>query len=1020
MPRDGYVPTPQTTPAPATPSPPPPPDPAPPSMVPRVTTAPNNPVVISQPLPTLPLPTPPPTGSCRHAVARTRPYQPADLGSGFPSAPAGKETLARRLHDWFAGRFPRTFDFAAHETLKGVSGITERSVGIDVDGLLDVERTMYRMMVPSRDGYVGGAPPIFQALAQGQAAYVYLKEDPYNGDHLTRLFSGLPPETLTAMGPGNDRLTPVRQALLDRLQKGDFPAYIDVDGKYDDQTGTESIATESIASIARRENGLSTFSDPTNYYRWLVTRVDSAFRRTDPWLYSVKPDLHNQIDDVKDSLTPPWLESPTEDPLGSVPLRKNAQKAYHDVMGTAGGGKPPTMGTLSDFADTAISLDRDLLFSVQTYWAKLLREVAPAQRESLFAPLAKTWVTLNTLQPDDPNFDMVSPPDAPYIELIDGKTGNFLMERYDRATALAEVVNHSLDGLGIAERRHLLDTVNAEIQARRTDVEDREQRVRGLLGTAYQGLDVDGILSGRVDARDPDVQKGLDQLRQALDQGGVIHPMTPAHAEIQRHLSLLGFVARRPVKYAEPVLELARKLPPQTKDPLIVGQYWQPVDGAAPSPLPPGPSRVEVLGQPRPGHPPLPLNVVLEGGGGKGFAYVECLKQLKGALRAGNGQVAIDGYVGTSAGAITAGMLAAGYSETEMATILQQLDFKKFYADYLWLAGGVDPEVRGVDRTGLFTTRQMYDSLSALIARKVSVQGRPVLFRDLPFKLKVVSTVLNGDLPDELKQQLNVGKDGQIVFSNEATPNMDVAAAICASAAVPGFFNAPQVQMARTEPNGQLAEYRLQLVDGGTVNNFPIAEAAGAKRAKACLVVPPAYYQAPGVNPGDPPVSLSTLNFDPANLKVIDAFNRQRYQQFAPHLAALLQKAQDGGSPRAVIAFNLATPDDQPNCIVQGTTRKASQALYGLAGQVGLVVDDPKTGAARIRGNFPAKASFVEQVALDDLLDKDHTLKPSMCGEPQYHPPRIEAVNVGDVLIGAAAAQMVAPHHLETKLFERG
>lgn len=1000
---------------------PPPANAAPPAVAAQPPAVP--PAAAAEPAPTtihVPMPAAPPL-AVTHAPAQavgTGPHTTPDLGDGFPLAPDGPETLARRVHDFAAGHLSKAFNIAAHLLLSKLSTVTERSVGVNAGDLLDVERTMYRMMVPSRDGYVGGSPPIFQALAQGQAAYVMLKDDGNASDHLTRLFTGLPPETLASIGAGNDAYTPIRKVLLDRLQKGDFPAYVDVDGDYTSVNGTESIATESISSIARRENVLSQgFGDPSSYYRWLVTRVDSAFRRTDPWLSEVKPELHKTVDEIKDNLSPPWITEPNDDPLGSIPLHKKAEAAYKAVMATAGGGQPPTVQNLADFADTAISLDRDLLFAVQTYWSKLLREVTAEQRQSMFLPMARAWVTLNVLPPSDPDFSKVSPDNAPYIELIDQNAGQRpVMERYDRAMALSEVLSHSLAGLGIQQRRELTATIKDEIVSRKDAVVEREQRVRDILGARYSGLDVEAILSGRVDGSNPDVRNGLNQLRAALDNGTSLHPMTPEHAELQRHFGLLDFMANYQSRFPDAAMQVASKLPPMTADPLIVGQYYQD-NGAIATPLPAGPPRVEVLGEPN-GKTPLRATIALEGGGGKGFAYIQCLKELKSALRA-NGNVGVDSYRGTSAGAITALFLAAGYDENEMSGVMQELDFKKFYGDYLWLAGGVDPQVRGIERTGLFSTRQMYQSLSALLQRKVPVQGRPVMFRDLPYKLSVMATVLNTDLPDDLKQQLGIGKDGQIEFSAEKTPNMDVAAAVCASASVPAFFNAPQVTIVRDEPDGKggtvKKEYRLQLMDGGTVDNFPIAQTAATAEQKPALIVAPAYYQAPG----NPPVSLSTLNFDPANLPAIDAYNKQRYTEFAPQLGALLQKAQDEGCGRAILGFKLTTPSAQPALVVQGQTRDQSEHLRGLASGVGIHTMSAKDAAAYIRGTYPKKAGYLEEKLLDDLLDRNHTLEPSLCHEPTYHYGTKEATGLSDVLISVTAAQMAAGHHLETKLFER-
>jgi NTE family protein len=968
----------------------------------------------------------PPRSAAAHAVPHPAAVAPPpDYGDAFPTVAPGLESPAFRLHDFLSTRAPGIFGFAAGQTLSIVSSLTRQFLGVDLHSLLGVEQSMYRMMVPSRDGYVGGSPPIFQALADGQAAYVHLKGREEDAEHLTRLFTGLPPKTLQQLGPGTDDLAPVRQALLDRMQRGDFPAYVSVEGgKLGTLSGTDSIATESISSIARRQNALSCdFPDPTSYYRWLVTRVDSAYRRVDPWLDAVKPQLHKKIDGIKDALTPVWVDHESRDPLGYIPSQKEVRVAYDTAMDIAGGGSKPTCDTLADFADTAISLDRDLLFAVQTYWVKLLRELGPAQRQSLFDPVARSWVALNVIAPDDPDFAKVSPDTAPYIELIDKHDSGFVMERYDRSVAMREVVDHTIDGLGFEERQTMLETTMDEVRARQGAIQAREDRLRAALGPGYKGLDVDAILHDRVDIRDPNVKDALDQLRHVLGAtSGRLRPMTAVHAEILRHLTLLEWVARRNVRYANPVPPLAGAISPKASEPLILGEYWKATDALPPTPLPPGPSTVEVFGKPRPGAAPLKTSILLEGGGGLGFAYVECLKQLEDAFNHGNGLVAIDEFIGTSAGAITAGLLAAGYSSSEMGNVLQELDFKRFYADYLWLAGATDPEVRGVNRSGLFTTRQMYETLRDLIAAKVHVQGRPVLFRDLPFKLKVVSTVINTDLPEDLRRQLNIGPDGQIVFSSENTPNMDVAAALCGSAAVPTFFQAPQMIVTRPEADGKggvhMAEYRLQLADGGAVNNFAAREASDARSSKSLLTVMPAYFQAPGAHPDDPPISLSVLNFDKSALTEVDAYNRKRYGAMAPQLAEFLQKAEDGGCRRAVIGLNPAAIEEQTAPVVQGRTRAETDELLGLAHQCGLPTLSARNGAHLVRDIYP-NHGYAQQVLVEKFLDTDGTFKTSWRHGPVFTMPSHEANGIGDVAVAVSAAASVATHNVKDKLFEQ-
>jgi predicted acylesterase/phospholipase RssA len=934
----------------------------------------------------------------------------------FPRAEPSPRSLLWSAHDLASRWAPRAFGGAVGLALQGISKVTEQGTGLNVKQLVDAERTLYQTLVPSRLGHVGGSPPIFQALADGQAAYVHMsKNDAYHADHLTRLYSGLSAEKLLEMEvPQDDRMMPVHKVLRERIGKGSFPAYVNVDGNLGEVTPTESIVMESISSIAKKENQLSTMQDPTLYYKWLVTRVESAYRQIDPWMYAITPNVHERVAEVKDSLTPSWITEPTSDPLGWLPSRKDTESAYGTMMELAGDSELSSTATLVDFADAAVTLDRDLLFATQTYWIKLLREVSPEQRETLLLPLAKGWVGMNTVPPDDPTFKMVSPENAPYIQLFDRRSNKVIQERYDRAMSLSEVVDHTLDGLGIKARRDFSEVLMKEINGLTDQIVARERRVRDLMGRDYRGLDVRAILDGRVDASNPEVRAGLNEMRRSLEGQGDQRAMTTRRAEVLRHVDILDWVATRESRYGNTALQLLNKLPELGKDPLIVSEYWRPDGSTTPTPLPPLKKTPEILGNPD-GQEALPVSVVLQGGGGKGFAYVEALRQLKKGLSEAKGQVAVDRFVGNSAGALTAGLLASGYSPDEVGNVLEELDFKKFYADYLWLGGGVDPEVRGVDRTGMFTVRQMYRSISELLERKINVSGRPVLFRDLPVDLKVTSTVLNSDLPPELQDQFDVGEDGMVVFSSENTPNMDVAAAMCASAAVPIFFAAPQLHLARME-DGEPKEYRMQMLDGGVVNNFPVSEALDNSEQNAVMVSPPVYYETEGKNP----TRLSTLNFDQADLAVIDKYNEQRYKEFTPQLSEFLQKAQDDGRERAVLALRLTKPDDQPSPLVQGRDKHATDEVRALAEQVDLPIMGKKAARIHMRKAFTGERGYAKQVALDQMLDKGNVMVPSFWGTPQYRPGTEEAVDLSDVLIGTLAAQTVGGHTAEERLFEKG
>lgn len=996
----------------------------PPPTAPVSTAAPASPRIPVTITASLPLEMPSPAVVAPMSLPSLPPGPPPVLGDGIPAAAPEKRVPLLWLRDAAAGRVGSAYDFVTSKLLGALSSGTEKAVGVNLESLLNVDRTMFVALSPGREGYVSGSVPLFQALAEGQASYVSLGPGrEVDADHLMRLFSGLPIETIEKMRPKQEDLAKVLRILLDLKKSSDFPVFVDVDGKLDEVNGTESIAAATIASIARRDNATSgEFPDPRLFYRYLLARIDSHWRLTDPWLYLANPNAHDEAGAIKTELMPPWISEDSHDPFGSRTDPPMVDKAYRRVMTLAGGGQPPTLQTLVDVADTATCLDRDLLSGIQTYWIKLMRECSVDQRETLMRPLARAWVVLNLISPDSADFSKVSPDDAPYIGLVQ-RDGKRVYERYDRAMALSEVVDHTLNGLGIEERKKFLDMVMHEIVARKDAIVAREDRIRQRLGAVYSGLDIETILHDPLAIERPEVKRGVDELSAAMHPEREFREMTPEYAELMRHRDMLKWVADRNVRFGDITFNPLCHHPDFAVNPLIVGEFYGTHGSskvAAPvSPLPTGAHKTEVLGQPKSGEPPVKMSLVLEGGGGKGFAYVEALKQLKDSLRQVPGQVAIDEYVGTSAGAITAGLLASGHSESELTNVLKTLDFKKFYADYLWLMGGVDPKVRGIDRTGVFSTQKMYSMIYDVMSHKLGVTGRPILFRDLPFKLKVVSTVLNTDLPDDLREKLKIGKDGQVVFSSDTTPNMDAVAAICSSAAVPGFFSAPQMQVCRqTADHARPQLYRMQMVDGGVVNNFPVAEAT--RDGKRMMLGVPTYFEAPPDSPGGRRAQLTTLDFNPADLPLIDAYNRKRYAAFTPQLAQLVQDARGEGVERVVLSMNLTVPEEQSAPALQGEDRAATEHLYALSKRVGMPALSPDESAALVASNLPSeRGSVITEGLVEAFLDHDNTFDFSLHHPPRYNIPKAEAGGFGDVALGVVAAKMSAAGELDGKRFER-
>jgi NTE family protein len=178
---------------------------------------------------------------------------------------------------------------------------------------------------------------------------------------------------------------------------------------------------------------------------------------------------------------------------------------------------------------------------------------------------------------------------------------------------------------------------------------------------------------------------------------------------------------------------------------------------------------------------------VFEGGGVRGTALVGA---IAAAEKKGIGFRAV---AGTSAGAIVASLIAAGYKAEEMRTLLTETDFKKF----------MDPVSRvplwnkyaSWRRLGLYKG----DEFHCWIAEKISVKltgqrHNSPTFEKMPIPLTVIAA-------DILRQQVKV-------FSRRRTPDVAVADAVRMSMSIPLFFCPVRL--------GEEV-----IVDGGVLSNFP-------------------------------------------------------------------------------------------------------------------------------------------------------------------------------------------------------
>lgn len=188
-------------------------------------------------------------------------------------------------------------------------------------------------------------------------------------------------------------------------------------------------------------------------------------------------------------------------------------------------------------------------------------------------------------------------------------------------------------------------------------------------------------------------------------------------------------------------------------------------------------------------------NLVFEGGGMKGIAYVGALQVLEEK----NILPQIVRVGGTSAGAITAVMVGLNYTPAEIWDAVSSMDFGKFMDDDFGVVRDLN---RLVNEFGWYKGKAFRKWIGEVIAQKtgnteatfLQVQQQKAArgFRDMYFMGTNIST--------------HFGE----VFSHEHTPRMCVADAVRISMSIPLFFTS------RRSPRGDV------YVDGGVLDNYPI------------------------------------------------------------------------------------------------------------------------------------------------------------------------------------------------------
>ncbi|TRX72149.1 patatin-like phospholipase family protein [Carboxylicivirga sp. M1479] len=201
---------------------------------------------------------------------------------------------------------------------------------------------------------------------------------------------------------------------------------------------------------------------------------------------------------------------------------------------------------------------------------------------------------------------------------------------------------------------------------------------------------------------------------------------------------------------------------------------------------------IRLLSQEEPARPKIGL--VLSGGGAKGLAHIGAIKVLEEA------GIRPDYITGTSMGSIIGGLYAAGYSATEMDSIVRTIDWAVVLSDQIPLSDVVPEEKADYNRfqlefditpkgiklpAGMVQGQQISRMLSDLTWHVSDC----ATFDDLPIPFRCVAV-------DLVTGESYVYKDGDLVQ------------AMRASMAIPSVFT-------------PVEKDSMYLVDGGVLDNFP-------------------------------------------------------------------------------------------------------------------------------------------------------------------------------------------------------
>lgn len=234
-----------------------------------------------------------------------------------------------------------------------------------------------------------------------------------------------------------------------------------------------------------------------------------------------------------------------------------------------------------------------------------------------------------------------------------------------------------------------------------------------------------------------------------------------------------------------------------------------------------------------------PLALVMKGGGVKGLAFAGALLEL-------GKYFTFDTFAGTSAGAITATLLGAGYSPDELIQIMRETDFTAFKDTHFF-----KKFYNAVFKGGMYPGIKFRTWINDLIKAKLPRQAQEVQMQHLKSRTIVYA---------------NSRGHGILRFdSNGPRKEAIVSFATRCSMSIPGFFIPVKTD-----------EYKVY--DGGLGNNFPLKLFKEDNPEKLFL----AFYLESSVNPDSSVVKdLVDIITDSNEREIVDA-NRESVVRINP------------------------------------------------------------------------------------------------------------------------------------------